>query len=433
MDARSFAEFLVDEGAMQRDRINAVLERVAVTGDRVDTVVLALGLAPEEVVLSALGRLTRSRTASGSDLRAASRELTALIPSRLARRFGVIPFRREGRTLHVAALEPGDLLVQDELGILTGSMITTYAALEIRIKEALARYYRVPPSPRIENLLRKLAGTASGRHALPERPRPSPPPKQPETRPVESPAPVRAETPPPEPSPPRRTAPSELELSPEERELFPSLFEESGPADLDAAESREAETALPDHAPKPQPAEEPVPEDPGTAEELDIEARLAHASEALQSAEIRDDIADALLEFCTPYLDRCMLLTLRGDTIVGWRGLGAGVDESVVRAIAIPRSEPSVFSLLLQGTAFWLGPLPPMPRNQEVTMTLGDPPPAACLVLPIKVKGKIVAFLYGDRGDKPLGALPIPEFKRLIAKTDVAFQVYLLKGKIRVM
>ncbi len=74
-----------------------------------------------------------------------------------------------------------------------------------------------------------------------------------------------------------------------------------------------------------------------------------------------------------------------------------------------------------------------MARNQELTIALGDPSPVACLILPIKVRGKIVAFFYGDTGDRPLGTIPMADFKRLMAKTDIAFQVYLLKGKIRVM
>jgi hypothetical protein len=74
-----------------------------------------------------------------------------------------------------------------------------------------------------------------------------------------------------------------------------------------------------------------------------------------------------------------------------------------------------------------------MPRNQELVFALGDPAPAACLILPIQVRGKIVAFLYGDATDKPLGSVPMADLKRLMAKTDIAFQVYLLKGKIRII
>ena len=74
-----------------------------------------------------------------------------------------------------------------------------------------------------------------------------------------------------------------------------------------------------------------------------------------------------------------------------------------------------------------------MIRNQELRTALGDPPPQSCVVLPVNVRGKIVAFLYGDRMAEPLGSPPMAEFKRLLAKTDIAFQVYLLKAKIRTL
>ncbi len=93
----------------------------------------------------------------------------------------------------------------------------------------------------------------------------------------------------------------------------------------------------------------------------------------MQNVEMRDDIADAMLGFCSPLFRRRMMLVRRGDTIMGWRGEGVGVNETAVRAISIPTDEPSVFSGLLQGVEFWLGPLPAMPHNSDLVMALGGP------------------------------------------------------------
>lgn len=416
MNARLFVEFLVREKVVTAAKKDTIIEATSISGDRVDTAVLDLGLTTEATMLSALGQFTKSRTAQDSDLASASSELTSLIPPRLARRFGVIPFRRDGKTLSVAALDPGDFLVQDELALLTGSMITTFAALEIHVREGLARHYGVTLSPRVEALLRRLRRPGEKGHASQHSPRKSPEPK-PQPR---APAPSHRLQ--------KVDIPTELELSDEDLVLFPSFATDAQPAPNG------------DEAAPPPPAEVEQPSPPGQEEPppapgppLNPEARLARAAEALQGAEIRDDIADALLEFSSAHFTRCMLLALRGDTIVGWRGQGTEVEPTAVRAIAIPKDEPSVFSGLLQGTAFWLGPIPPMPRNQELVFPLGNQEPAACLILPVKVRGKIVAFLYGDSCDQPLGSVPMADFKRLMAKTDVAFQVYLLKGKIRVI
>jgi hypothetical protein len=223
-------------------------------------------------------------------------------------------------------------------------------------------------------------------------------------------------------------------MSAEELAMFPSLAVEAaqatGTGTHDEPEPDVATPVVTDpSAPaSPEPAQPVTDEEPPTTDLL-----LAHAAETLQRAEMRDDIGDALLAFTRPFLTRRLLLTIRGDTIVGWRGEGPGVAPEAIRAIAVPRSEPSVFLGLLQGTAFWLGPLPPMAHNENLRIALGPPAPASCIVLPVKVRGKIVAFLYGDRGGEALGSLPLAEIKRLLAKADIAFQVYLLKAKIRTL
>ncbi len=102
-----------------------------------------------------------------------------------------------------------------------------------------------------------------------------------------------------------------------------------------------------------------------------------------------------------------------------------------VRAIAIPGGESSVFLGLLQGTAFWLGPLPPMPRNGELVFGLGGREPSQCVIRPVKVKDRIVCFLYGDNVDGNVSGAPMALLRRLIAKAGVAFQIHIMKSKLR--
>jgi hypothetical protein len=148
---------------------------------------------------------------------------------------------------------------------------------------------------------------------------------------------------------------------------------------------------------------------------------------------MREDIADAVLGFCAPLFRRRMMLVVRGDTIMGWRGEGEGIDLERVRKIAIPVTEPSVFSGLVQGAEFWLGPLPRMPNNLEIVAGLGGTPPTECFVLPVRMREKTVCLLYFDNIGDGVAGLPMPDLRRLGSKASVAFQVYLLKSKIRNM
>jgi hypothetical protein len=423
VDVDDLIRFLTEDGLVPRQREAEVREVASLSGIRGDTAVLDLGLASEGAVLDRIGRWTRSRTVSGAELAAVSSDLVNLVSPRMALRFGIVPFAREGKTLNVAAMNPGDLLIQDELAMLTGCLVVSYAALEVRIQEALVRYYGAQRTPQMAALARRLSSrqpAAAGNRPL-DQASPGPPPSPP-LPPVPTSVRTASDAP---PTPAIR--PSELELSDEDLALFPSLREEREAGDAPPAQP------LPPRPPVGPETAPPARLDADLSPEADDEARLVQAAAMLQNAEMRDDIADALLHFCTPLFQRVIVLTIQRDVVVGWRGEGEGVDLTAVRAVAVPKDEPSVFALLLSGTEMWRGPLPPMPRNQEIMLSLGDPAPADCLVLPIQVRSKIVGFLYGDATDRPLGAVPMATLKRLLAKTDLAFQVYLLKNKIRTL
>ena len=427
-DDHSFGDWLKTEGLLTSDDLRRARDAQRGRLGRLDTEIIDLKLLSEASVLDALGKFHKTRTVSGSELEFASPAAVHMLTSRIASRLGVVPFKIEGKTLSVATLSPGDLLVEDEIAQQTGCMVASFVALEIRFVEALSRHYQAPITARYAGLLRRLT-----RHKEVASPKPAhrllddmePTSTGSVSRstirqPVERTA-VRAARPADEP----------LELSAEELDLFPSLRDEESEQGTDSI-GVSGEVALARPGEVPPPVQEPPPPPPAAEKtELSPEALLQAASLAMQNVEMRDDIADAVLGFCSPLFRRRMMLVRRGDTIMGWRGEGAGVNEAVVRAVSIPADEPSVFSGLLQGVEFWLGPLPSMPHNSDLVMALGRPTPRDCYILPVRVRERTVCFLYGDNQSEGVGGLPLAELKRLAGKAGLAFQVYLLKGKIR--
>ncbi len=418
MSDAALARVLVESGLLPRGRVDTARERAAASGVRLDTAILLEGWLGEASLLEALGRALKSRVASAADLAHVPPSVLRLVPPRVAARFRVVPFRLEGRTLRVASLDPTDLLVEDELRILTGCTISSFAALEARLLGALEEAYGVTAPTVIQGLLARLDGRAAPAGPAPRRrPAPAAPPASgtspaPRGEPGSTTrAPERGSSHGSAPRPEAPADPEELELSGEDLELFPGLAEFAGAAG------------------KAPPSPSPEPVDPG--EGADPETRLAAASEALGRAEMREDIADALLAFCRPDFRRRALFIVRREAIVGWRGEGEGVVPEVLRAVEIPTAEPSVFHPLLHGTDFWLGPLAPMPRNTEVALGLGGTPAGGCFVHPIRLKGRVVAFLWGDNLDGPVHGAPLPQLRRLAAKAGLAFEAYVLRAKIR--
>ncbi len=442
MNDKEFGDWLVSEGLLKKDTFRRAMEMYQTTQARLDTVLLDLGAIRETALLEALGRFHKARTVSRAELSTIAAPVARWVSPRIATRLRVIPFSLEGKSLSVATLDPSDLLVADELSLITDCLITSFVTLEIRLYEALHAHYKIHLPAQYQSLIRRFElKNSTANEAAKAAPKTAPPPTR--SRPAPMPEATKERAPRPGNRPRRRVTYEEpLEVSAEDLALFPSL--KTGAGDRDVLPGPPIMTGLEqpavDSSPDEQPAAPSVTQPTGTpmvaeieppAAGLSPEERLAATSVALQNAEMRDDIADAVLGFCAPLFRRRMMLVVRGDTIMGWRGEGEGVDQDLVREITIPLAEPSVFSGLVQGAEFWLGPLPEMPRNLEIVLGLGGTPPTECFVLPIRMREKTVCLLYFDNIGNGVAGLPMPDLRRLGSKASLAFQVYLLKSKIR--
>ncbi len=472
-------ELLVHEGQLTGQQLAKALQVQGLLGSRLGTNLLEEGLVTEAALLEAVGRQRSTRTVSGSELAAVPPEVVRMIPERLAERYGVVPFHLKGRTLLVASKDAGDLLKEDEIGFLTSCMVRTCIGLEFRIHEALTRYYRIKCPQRLLALVRRFALQAKAPREPPAAARGAgeEPPRKPSAGSgrhvrsrVATPHAVASATKAPAakapPPPARRVQPRFIELDAEDAALLgtsssddwtpsadepvvleptplPWLARAAARAKAGAVASEAtarppatAETATP-AAPIP-PAAAPIPPaaEAAPAEddvELDIEEGLRQAAARLRDVEIRDDIADVLLAFCRPHFHRRLILVNRKHHIVGWRGDGDGVERDRLREIDIPAHDPSVFLGLTGTGSFWLGALPPLDANQILVGGLGGAPPKECVVLPVILRSRVVCYLYGDNLDAGVAGAPIAELRRLAAKAGLAFEVYILKNKLRML
>ncbi len=428
----AFGDFLVSRGLLGAAEIDKALEMQRVAGGRLGTNLLELGVIGETTLLEALGECRRTSTVAGYRLRGLRPEILRLVPVKFARRHGVVPVERQGNTILLAAADPGDPLAEDEVGLMNGCLARTVIALEVHIEAALGRYYGRPITARIEGLAKRLESASSPRAAPPAPAAAAADAAAADAAAADAPpassvlGPAPSETTPAAAHPPAR---SETQRS-----------EEPGNEELRTEELPDEE--LPDEELRNKPPETEIEYVELDAEsrallttdgEASPEERLAAAAEALGRTEIRDDVADVLLEHTAPYLERRLLLIRRKERVVGWRGDGPGVDGAALRAIDIGAEESSIFLTLEKGADFWLNPLPKMPAHLHLLTALGGEAPKNCLVLPVRLRSRVVAFLYGDNGRAGLGEVPLDELRRLVGKAGLAFEVCILKNKIRVL
>lgn len=69
-----------------------------------------------------------------------------------------------------------------------------------------------------------------------------------------------------------------------------------------------------------------------------------------------------------------------------------------------------------------LGPLAPMPIHRELAAIWGGGMPRDSVVLPVRLKGRLVTVVYADGGDRGLGGVDLEQLQRLTAATAVAFE-----------
>jgi hypothetical protein len=383
-------ELLVERGKITEHQLNAALRNQGFFREHLGTTLYKMGFVDEETLGEALAELSGVPYAPPSLFRDLPASLISLLPVKLAEKHDIIPLKLEGRKLHVAMLDPRDLLVLDEVAFITGYTIQPWIAPEFRLYDALERYYQVVSKRRRTIKLadggdtRPAAAAAGRTAAAPAAGRPSP---SPASRPSAAPA-------------ARAAARQELGLDGKPLDAPPDL---TPPPPLPAAEA----TAPPPAAPA-----------------LTLEA----AGRALQKAETRDDVAEAMLAYASGQVRRAALFIHQKERVLGWAGRGDGLDPARLRELQLPLDAPSIFTTL-GGGRHYLGGVPDTPANREIYQALGGKVPGFILLAPIVIKGRPAAVLYADDAGQPLTA-KLEDLLKLSRMAAIALEILILRAKI---
>ena len=379
------AEYLLEHGWITRDQVEEARRTQGFFGGEITSHLLKLGYVSEAALGEALTEVTGVPYASWDHLRAVPADAIASIPERLVERFRACPIRLEDGRLRVAMLNPRDATAIREIQAATGLVIDPWIATEPRLYQALERWYRL-----------RFEGTKG--ISLVGTPRP-PSTARPSKETAESETPSVA------------TAEVGLDGRPLDAEVsFDDFLHRPG----ELISDREI-----------PPRSAPPETDAGRGIAWDA------LDEALASARNRADIADALFAFCSGKSSRTGLFAVARDTVRGVAGRGRSFEGPELAAVSVPVGSGTVFDTALQSRDFYFGVVPGLPANRDLFTALGGRLPASVMLLPIVVKGRTVALLYLDGDDGPLPRPDIPLMRRVAAKTSMAFELLLLRNKLR--
>lgn len=438
-------QLLVQRGWATPEAVRAALRAQQAAGGRLGTALVGNNALSEDILFEALGAIHGVPAATVRDFDNIPEEALSLLPAKVARRCRAVPLRAYGTKVDIALVDPGDLACRDELSFALGRRLEVHAASELRISQALARHYDAPLDQRFEALIDrldrsrylwaddsdaletppggtnpeaelsldrmpdlpspKLSGAAVLRsEAARRRAAPAPPTPPPKSRPVPSPA-AGSDTTADKAAPQRhghghghrRTQPelpASVRLSADERRLL--FSEPSG--------TRRS-------------ADEPPP------------VSFAAARERLGAADSPEEIADVLVAFLGQMFQRVALFKVLRDRVEGWRSAGDTLDPSCIERFRAELDSPSVFLNIQQGASFFLGPLPPMPVHQRLAHCWGDALPEESLLLPVRVRDRLVTVVYLDRGPGGLKSIDLEGLKDLTRTTAEAYERCILRNR----
>jgi hypothetical protein len=428
-------QLLVARGWITVQQLTRALKTQNVAGGRLGTCLLEMDALQEDLLLKGLAEHLGVPAVAVDDLRGIAEEVLALIPERLARRLRAVPFRVEVGRLDVALLDPRNLSAQDEIAFASGKRVKIYVADELRILEALERYYGEEFPSRFSMILDRLnrarflwekpaedaepqeeVASIGGLFATP--PRIKLPPPLPDLAP-----------PPPRPQAPAKPAPLGTASS----------AASSPPAAAAAAPTAEPPVALktgPVAAPRPLTVALTAKEraelgaaswsEPAADRALPVAGSLDEAEAALAGAKNLDEVGEILLGFLARDHRRAALFQVSRDRIVGWKVRGAGIDHDAFAGFSIGFDQPSLFLNLRQGSGLYLGPLPPMPAHRQLARTWGGDLPRDCVMLPVRIKDRLVIVIYADGATGPI---ELPQIQRLLNLATAAVERCILQKK----
>ena len=417
---KKLGQLLLERGWITRGVLDRALAAQSAIGGRLGTCLLDSGAVSEQQLLEALARQHGAESADADALRGVPEEVHGLIPGRLAARRGAVPIRRLGNRLEVAMANPGDLALCDEIAFAASKQVVARIALEVRLAEALERYYGVECSARVARLIDRLnrsrylwSESGEAPAAEPERLRELFPQAPELSAPLLPDIDLELGA-----APPRRAARRASRRAAARAAAAAATVPKRAPAapaaPTPAPRGRRAPAAGTRRAAEGSPAAPPaVP--PPAAEAVDPETSLAAADD-------RDEVGRALLAALGRHFDRRALFAAHTDAVHGWMGDGPGLDADRLAAFTVSYRQPSVFLNLRRGSGLHLGPLPPMPAHRELARIWHDEPPFSCFLLPVAIRGRLAAVLYGDRDGGPLGNLDLAAMRRLGAAAAAALE-----------
>lgn len=400
-------ELLLSEKLIAREGLEEALEEQVIHGGRLGTMLLELGFVNEKDLARCLGKQHNCAFACG-EMQPDPRALELVDPQFMDDK-DVLPMRVDPTRISVAVVDPHDHEALHAIAFKTGKRVVPVVVPEFRMHQMLRRYCRafrnMRPIDMGQTRPSKLKGTVK-----------------------EGPTPMAA---------------AELINEEEFQKLYAQALEggTAGPAPQAAAQAEEAmlEGIVIDEAPAEHPAPAPVqvppppaaaaPPAPPPPEPPSTPLTFPEAQQQLTQVSDREDVARTVLRFAAGKWKRALLLSVQGDLVTGWHGLGQNIKRQAVQRIGVSLRGQNTFKLVRDTRSHYIGPVKRDAGAAVFYKLLAGGPPSTAVMLPLLVRGRVVHILYVDNGPDQVTPPDIGELLILAQSVGRSYEAMIRRRK----
>lgn len=133
-------------------------------------------------------------------------------------------------------------------------------------------------------------------------------------------------------------------------------------------------------------------------EELEV---LKEVLEELDRGKKQSEILNSLLQGVGKYFQRVALFVISGEEVVGWlaKGFAAEGVPTGRAKVTLPLTQENILNEVYTKQSTVIASPEDRPENNQFLQRLGDALPKQMMAIPLFVRGKVAAIIYGDQGD----------------------------------
>ncbi len=360
-------EVLVQKGFITEEQLQAALKAQLIYGGHLGTCFIEFGYVNESQLGRVLAEIFKVAYATVEMFQDIDGNVIRTLSRKVVERCHVIPFAIHNKTLQVAMIDPRSMEVIDEISTVTGFKIRPWVAPEVRLFQAMERYYDIPRRQRYIMVCRDLDREPAGDAEESRRYATGNPPWQTSTPDISS-------------------------------EVLDRPRDGSG---------------------------RPPAEDAGIESVYD----LAGVSKRLCRAEEMESVADTILDYASRSMARCILFVVKSNSATVWASRGLPTNEQNGNGPTFPIGPDGIFGLTL-GKGDYRGPVPDDPLFHSFYKKLGIDVPPEILIYPLYLDDRLVAVLYGEGGPGTLLDVDSDEYRRLAQLVTLSMNLVVAKKKI---